>query len=71
MEQFTHTCFQVLAYEPLWRWCEKNSISLVPGELQRRRRLLVTTGSEALENAGEDRPGRLRGLPGVIAFTSG
>ena len=31
MEQFTHTCFQVLAYEPYVALCEKLN-ALVPGD---------------------------------------
>ena len=41
MEQFTHTCFQVLAYEPYIELCEKLN-ELVPGDFVKKT-LLVTT----------------------------
>ena len=66
LDQFTHTCFQVLAYEPYIALCERLN-EMVPGDFAKKT-LLVTTGSEALENAvkiaraATDRAG-------VIAFT--
>ncbi len=66
MEQFTHTCFQVLAYEPYIELCEKLN-ELVPGDFVKKT-LLVTTGSEALENAVKIARAAT-GRAGVIAFT--
>ena len=66
MEQFTHTCFQVLAYEPYIELCEKLN-ELVPGDFAKKT-LLVTTGSEALENAVKISRAAT-GRAGVIAFT--
>ncbi|MEH6491672.1 4-aminobutyrate--2-oxoglutarate transaminase [Halopseudomonas sp.] len=68
MEQFTHTCFQVLAYEPYIELCEKLN-QLVPGDFDKKT-LLVTTGSEALENAVKIARAAT-GRAGVIAFTGG
>lgn len=68
MEQFTHTCFQVLAYEPYVELCEKLN-TLVPGDFAKKT-LLVTTGSEALENAVKIARAAT-GRAGVIAFTGG
>ena len=67
MEQFTHTCFQVLAYEPYIELCEKLN-ELVPGDFAKKT-LLVTTGSEALENAVKISRAAT-GRAGVIAFTA-
>ncbi|MEH6563742.1 MAG: 4-aminobutyrate--2-oxoglutarate transaminase [Halopseudomonas sp.] len=66
MELFTHTCFQVLAYEPYIELCEKLN-QLVPGDFDKKT-LLVTTGSEALENAVKIARAAT-GRAGVIAFT--
>lgn len=66
LHKLTHTCFQVLAYEPYVEVCEKINAK-VPGDFDKKT-LLVTTGSEAVENAikiaraATDRAG-------VIAFT--
>src|SRR5690606_4428588 len=49
LDLYTHTCFQVVAYEPYVALCEKIN-SLVPGDFPKKT-LLVTTGSEAVENA--------------------
>ncbi|HDZ55620.1 MAG TPA: 4-aminobutyrate--2-oxoglutarate transaminase [Pseudomonas xinjiangensis] len=68
MDQFTHTCFQVLAYEPYVELCEKLN-RLVPGDFEKKT-LLVTTGSEALENAVKIARAAT-GRAGVIAFTGG
>ncbi len=45
----SHTCFQVLAYEPYLALCEKMN-QKVPGDFAKKT-LLVTTGAEAVENA--------------------
>lgn len=68
LEHFTHTCFQVLAYEPYVALCEKLN-ALVPGDFAKKT-LLVTTGSEALENAVKIARAAT-GRAGVIAFTGG
>jgi 5-aminovalerate/4-aminobutyrate aminotransferase len=68
MDHFTHTCFQVLAYEPYVALCEKLN-ALVPGDFAKKT-LLVTTGSEALENAVKIARAAT-GRAGVIAFTGG
>ena len=49
LTKLTHTCFQVLAYEPYVELCEKINAK-VPGNFDKKT-LLVTTGSEAVENA--------------------
>ena len=49
LNKLTHTCFQVLAYEPYVELCEKINAK-VPGDFAKKT-LLVTTGSEAVENA--------------------
>lgn len=49
LKKLSHTCFQVLAYEPYLALCEKMN-QKVPGDFAKKT-LLVTTGSEAVENA--------------------
>ncbi|WP_283648112.1 4-aminobutyrate--2-oxoglutarate transaminase [Hafnia paralvei] len=49
LKKLSHTCFQVLAYEPYLELCEIMN-KRVPGDFAKRT-LLVTTGSEAVENA--------------------
>ena len=66
LDQFTHTCFQVLAYEPYIALCERLN-EMVPGDFAKKT-LLVTTGSEALENAVKIARAAT-GRAGVIAFT--
>ncbi|HTO19872.1 MAG TPA: 4-aminobutyrate--2-oxoglutarate transaminase [Pseudomonas sp.] len=66
--KLSHTCFQVLAYEPYVELCEKIA-ARVPGDFAKKT-LLVTSGSEAVENAVKiARAATSRA--GVIAFTSG
>ena len=64
----SHTCFQVLAYEPYVEVAERIA-ELVPGNFAKKT-LLVTTGSEALENAVKIARAHT-GRAGVIAFTQG
>ncbi len=64
--KLTHTCFQVLAYEPYVELCEKINAK-VPGDFVKKT-LLVTTGSEAVENAVKIARAAT-GRAGVIAFT--
>ncbi len=55
---YTHTAFQVMACEPYVELAERlNTIAPVRGAA---KTLLLTTGAEAVENAGEDRPNRDR-----------
>ncbi|CAK9891898.1 4-aminobutyrate--2-oxoglutarate transaminase [Pseudomonas sp. NPDC087612] len=66
LHKLTHTCFQVLAYEPYVELCEKINAK-VPGDFAKKT-LLVTTGSEAVENAIKIARAAT-GRAGVIAFT--
>ncbi|QLG90596.1 4-aminobutyrate--2-oxoglutarate transaminase [Pseudomonas yamanorum] len=66
LNKLTHTCFQVLAYEPYVELCEKVNAK-VPGDFAKKT-LLVTTGSEAVENAVKVARAAT-GRAGVIAFT--
>ena len=68
LELYTHTCFQVVAYEPYVELCERIN-ALVPGAFAKKT-LLVTTGSEALENAVKIARAAT-GRAGVIAFAGG
>lgn len=68
LELYTHTCFQVVAYEPYIELCERIN-TLVPGDFAKKT-LLVTTGSEALENAVKIARAAT-GRAGVIAFAGG
>lgn len=49
LKKLSHTCFQVLAYEPYLALCERMN-QKAPGDFAKKT-LLVTTGSEAVENA--------------------
>ena len=66
LTKLTHTCFQVLAYEPYVELCEKINAK-VPGNFDKKT-LLATTGSEAVENAVKIARAAT-GRAGVIAFT--
>ena len=68
LTKVSHTCFQVLAYEPYVELCEKINAK-VPGDFAKKT-LLVTTGSEAVENAVKIARAAT-GRAGVIAFTGG
>ncbi|MDZ4336694.1 MAG: 4-aminobutyrate--2-oxoglutarate transaminase [Pseudomonas sp.] len=68
LTKLTHTCFQVLAYEPYVELCEKVNAK-VPGDFAKKT-LLVTTGSEAVENSIKIARAAT-GRAGVIAFTGG
>lgn len=65
LTKVTHTCFQVVAYEPYIELCEKIN-ELVPGKFPKKT-LLVTTGSEAVENAVKIARAAT-GRQGVIVF---
>jgi 4-aminobutyrate aminotransferase len=65
MTKFTHTCHQVLPYEPYVRLAERLN-ALVPGDFPKKT-VFVTTGAEACENAVKI--ARIAtGRSGVIAF---
>lgn len=49
LERFTHTCFQVLAYEPYVALAEKLN-ARAPGDFAKKS-FFMTTGAEAVENA--------------------
>lgn len=49
MERFTHTCFQVMPYEPYVALAERLN-ALAPGE-HPKKSLFLTSGAEAVENA--------------------
>ena len=66
LTKLTHTCFQVLAYEPYIALCEEIA-KRVPGDFAKKT-LLVTSGSEAVENAVKIARAAT-GRAGVIAFT--
>ena len=68
MDRFTHTCFQVLAYEPYIELAERLN-ALAPGEFVKKT-LFLTTGAEAVENAVKIARA-YTGRPGVIAFGGG
>lgn len=66
MQRFTHTCFQVLMYEPYIALAERlNALAPIQG---RRKTALFTTGAEATENAVKIARAAT-GRSGVIAFT--
>src|SRR5271165_2957779 len=65
MERFTHTCVQVLAYEPYVELAERlNALAPFKG---RARTIFFTTGAEAVENAVKI--ARVAtGRSGIVAF---
>ncbi|MDQ8731481.1 4-aminobutyrate--2-oxoglutarate transaminase [Bradyrhizobium sp. LHD-71] len=66
MQRFTHTCFQVLMYEPYIALAERlNALAPIPGAL---KTAFFTTGAEATENAIKIARAAT-GRSGVIAFT--
>jgi 4-aminobutyrate aminotransferase/(S)-3-amino-2-methylpropionate transaminase len=66
MARFTHTCFQVVMYEPYIELAEKlNAIAPIGGAL---KTALFTTGAEATENAVKIARAAT-GRSGVVAFT--
>jgi 4-aminobutyrate aminotransferase/(S)-3-amino-2-methylpropionate transaminase len=66
--RYTHTCFQVLAYEPYVELAEALN-ALAPGDFAKKT-LLLSTGAEAVENAVKIARA-YTGRAGVIAFTGG
>jgi 4-aminobutyrate aminotransferase/(S)-3-amino-2-methylpropionate transaminase len=68
VDEYSHTCFQVLAYEPYVELAEKLN-ALAPGNFDKKT-LFLTTGAEAVENAIKIARAYTQ-RPGVIAFTGG
>jgi 4-aminobutyrate aminotransferase/(S)-3-amino-2-methylpropionate transaminase len=68
IDHYTHTCFQVLAYEPYVELAERLN-RLAPGDGQKKT-VLLTTGAEAVENAVKIARAHT-GRSGIIAFTGG
>lgn len=68
LDRFTHTCFQVLAYEPYVELAERlNALAPIDGKA---KTAFFTTGAEATENAVKIARAAT-GRSGVIAFTGG
>lgn len=65
---FTHTCFQVVAYDGYVTLCERLN-ALAPGEFAKKT-MLINTGAEAVENSIKIARAAT-GRPGVIAFHGG
>jgi len=68
LDLYTHTCFQVLAYEPYVEVAERLN-ALAPGNFAKKT-LLLSTGAEAVENAIKIARS-FTGRAGIIAFTGG
>ena len=68
IDRFTHTCFQVLAYESYVELAERIN-ALAPGNFAKKT-LFLTTGAEAVENAIKIARSHTK-RSAVIAFTSG
>jgi 4-aminobutyrate aminotransferase / (S)-3-amino-2-methylpropionate transaminase / 5-aminovalerate transaminase len=68
IDLFTHTCFQVLAYESYVELAERIN-ALAPGNFAKKT-LFLTTGAEAVENAIKIARSHTK-RSAVIAFTSG
>ncbi|HJW12253.1 MAG TPA: aminotransferase class III-fold pyridoxal phosphate-dependent enzyme, partial [Albitalea sp.] len=68
LDQYTHTCFQVLAYEPYVELAERLN-ALAPGQFAKKT-LFLSTGAEAIENAVKIARAHT-GRGGIIAFTGG
>jgi len=68
IDLYTHTCFQVLAYEPYVELAERIN-ALAPGNFAKKT-MFLTTGAEAVENAIKIARAYTK-RSAVIAFTSG
>lgn len=66
LDRQTHTCFQVLPYEPYIALAERLN-ALAPGE-HAKKTIFLTTGAEAVENAVKIAR-QHTGRPGIIAFS--
>lgn len=68
LARYTHTCFQVLPYEPYVALAERLN-TLAPGG-DSKKTLFLTTGAEAVENAVKIARA-YTGRPAIIAFNGG
>ena len=68
LDKYTHTCFQVLPYEPYVELAERLNAK-APGNFAKKT-LFLTTGSEAVENAIKIARAST-GRSGVICFSGG
>jgi len=68
LDRVTHTCFQVLAYEPLVELAERLN-ALAPGDAPKKT-FFLTTGAEAVENAIKFARAYTK-RAGIIAFGGG
>ena len=68
VDLYSHTCFQVLAYEPYVELAERLNV-LAPGNFAKKS-IFLSTGAEAVENAVKIARAYTK-RPGVIAFTGG
>ena len=68
LDHYTHTCFQVLAYEPYVELAERIN-AIAPGNFDKKT-LFLSSGAEAVENAIKIARAYTK-RSGVIAFTSG
>jgi len=68
LDHYTHTCFQVLAYEPYVELAERINV-LAPGNFDKKT-FFLSSGAEAVENAIKIARAYTK-RSGVIAFTSG
>ena len=68
LDRYTHTCFQVLAYEPYVELAERIN-ALAPGKFDKKT-FFLSSGAEAVENAIKIARAYTK-RSGVIAFTSG
>ena len=68
MERYTHTCFQVMPYEPYVALAERLN-RLAPGDAPKKS-LFLTTGAEAVENAVKIARA-YTGRSAIIAFNGG
>jgi 4-aminobutyrate aminotransferase/(S)-3-amino-2-methylpropionate transaminase len=68
LDRYTHTCFQVVAYEPYVELAERLN-AMAPGAFAKRA-LFLSTGAEAVENAVKIARAYTK-RSGIIAFTGG
>jgi 4-aminobutyrate aminotransferase/(S)-3-amino-2-methylpropionate transaminase len=68
LDLYTHTCFQVVAYEPYVELAERIN-ALAPGNFAKKT-LLLSTGAEAVENAVKIARSFTQ-RPGIVAFSGG
>ncbi len=68
LDRYTHTCFQVLAYEPYVELAERLNAK-APGDFAKKT-LFLTTGAEAVENAIKIARAST-GRSGIICFGGG